>query len=357
MARSAPARPRCSSRATCGERDAGILRVTRDELDALFAAARPAGIGLAIHAIGDRAVAAVLDAPRARIGATSRRPGRSHRARAAAARCRMRSVRRPRDHRQRPADPRRGRPRPRRGVLGRPPGGRLRLAHPRTCRGAPGGRLRRAGRIGQSVARRLRGRPPTAADPTSGRLAIRRRRSPSTEALSGLHARPGPGRSAPPTRDTSASAPGPTWRCSTSTSTPSWLPMSASPMFAPCSRSSTAPRSRWPDRCPTRSRTRRMLGGRHGDDVAIGDPFEVTGDGRQPVGTGPRFELRLLDARLRSPRGPHDRRARRVRSRLPSLARAAPLGHPLPLGDRPRASTRPSLTPPTGSADRRHRSG
>jgi len=48
--------------ATCGAADAGILRVSPDELDSLFAAARPAGIGLAIHAIGDRAVATVLDA-------------------------------------------------------------------------------------------------------------------------------------------------------------------------------------------------------------------------------------------------------------------------------------------------------
>ena len=48
---------------TCGETDdAGILRVSPDELDALFRAARPAGIGMAIHAIGDRAAAAVLDA-------------------------------------------------------------------------------------------------------------------------------------------------------------------------------------------------------------------------------------------------------------------------------------------------------
>ena len=46
---------------TCGERDAGILRVPPDELAALFGAARPAGIGMAIHAIGDRAVAMVLD--------------------------------------------------------------------------------------------------------------------------------------------------------------------------------------------------------------------------------------------------------------------------------------------------------
>jgi predicted amidohydrolase YtcJ len=58
---------------TCGEPSAGILRVTPAELDALFAAARPAGIGMAIHAIGDRAVAVVLDAferagePRARV--------------------------------------------------------------------------------------------------------------------------------------------------------------------------------------------------------------------------------------------------------------------------------------------------
>ncbi len=47
---------------TCGDGDAGILRVTPDELDALFAAGRSAGIGLAVHAIGDRAAAAVLDA-------------------------------------------------------------------------------------------------------------------------------------------------------------------------------------------------------------------------------------------------------------------------------------------------------
>ena len=47
---------------TCGEEDPGILRVGADALDALFTAARPAGIGLAIHAIGDRAAATVLDA-------------------------------------------------------------------------------------------------------------------------------------------------------------------------------------------------------------------------------------------------------------------------------------------------------
>jgi predicted amidohydrolase YtcJ len=48
--------------ATCGRGDAGIMRVTPDELDALFAAGRPARIGLAVHAIGDRAAATVLDA-------------------------------------------------------------------------------------------------------------------------------------------------------------------------------------------------------------------------------------------------------------------------------------------------------
>jgi predicted amidohydrolase YtcJ len=47
---------------SCGSPDAGILRVTPEELDALFAAGRAAGIGLAVHAIGDRAAAAVLDA-------------------------------------------------------------------------------------------------------------------------------------------------------------------------------------------------------------------------------------------------------------------------------------------------------
>lgn len=47
---------------TCGSGGTGIMRVTDDELDALFALGRSARIGLAIHAIGDRAVAAVIDA-------------------------------------------------------------------------------------------------------------------------------------------------------------------------------------------------------------------------------------------------------------------------------------------------------
>ncbi|MDQ2854425.1 MAG: amidohydrolase family protein [Chloroflexota bacterium] len=40
----------------------GILRMTSEELDEIAAAARAAGIGLAVHAIGDRAVASALDA-------------------------------------------------------------------------------------------------------------------------------------------------------------------------------------------------------------------------------------------------------------------------------------------------------
>jgi predicted amidohydrolase YtcJ len=47
---------------TCGDADAGILRVTPDELDAIYRAGRAAGIALAVHAIGDRAAATVLDA-------------------------------------------------------------------------------------------------------------------------------------------------------------------------------------------------------------------------------------------------------------------------------------------------------
>ena len=47
---------------TCGDAGAGIMRVAADELDATFAAGRSVGIGLAVHAIGDRAVAEVLDA-------------------------------------------------------------------------------------------------------------------------------------------------------------------------------------------------------------------------------------------------------------------------------------------------------
>ena len=57
---------------SCGDHDPGILRVEPAELEALFAAARPAGIGLAIHAIGDRAAATVLDAVQ---GAPARLPG------------------------------------------------------------------------------------------------------------------------------------------------------------------------------------------------------------------------------------------------------------------------------------------
>jgi len=47
---------------TCSPGDTGILRTTPDELDELVAYARLARIGLAVHAIGDRAVAMVLDA-------------------------------------------------------------------------------------------------------------------------------------------------------------------------------------------------------------------------------------------------------------------------------------------------------
>jgi predicted amidohydrolase YtcJ len=48
--------------ATCGDLGTGILRVSGTGFDDLFAAARPAGIGMAIHAIGDRAAREVLDA-------------------------------------------------------------------------------------------------------------------------------------------------------------------------------------------------------------------------------------------------------------------------------------------------------
>ena len=47
---------------TCGEQSAGIMRVSGDRLDELFGAGRASGIGLAVHAIGDRAAAEVLDA-------------------------------------------------------------------------------------------------------------------------------------------------------------------------------------------------------------------------------------------------------------------------------------------------------
>jgi predicted amidohydrolase YtcJ len=47
---------------SCAPGDAGILRTSPEELDQLVVAARSARIGLAVHAIGDRAVAMVLDA-------------------------------------------------------------------------------------------------------------------------------------------------------------------------------------------------------------------------------------------------------------------------------------------------------
>jgi predicted amidohydrolase YtcJ len=55
---------------TCGQADTGILRVSDDELDALLADSRAAAIGMAIHAIGDRAGRTVLDA----IGRADPRP-------------------------------------------------------------------------------------------------------------------------------------------------------------------------------------------------------------------------------------------------------------------------------------------
>ncbi|MEX0710431.1 MAG: amidohydrolase family protein [Chloroflexota bacterium] len=48
---------------TCGDgSNTGILRLPPDELDSLLARGRGAGIGLAVHAIGDRTVATALDA-------------------------------------------------------------------------------------------------------------------------------------------------------------------------------------------------------------------------------------------------------------------------------------------------------
>lgn len=76
---------------SCDEGGTGILRVDAEELDDLFRRARRARIGLAIHAIGDRAVLAVLDALErapARSGATPKdrmehvqllAPGTAHR--------------------------------------------------------------------------------------------------------------------------------------------------------------------------------------------------------------------------------------------------------------------------------------
>lgn len=48
--------------APAGGAERGILRVTPEQLDSLIRSSRRAGIGLAVHAIGDRAVTVVLDA-------------------------------------------------------------------------------------------------------------------------------------------------------------------------------------------------------------------------------------------------------------------------------------------------------
>ena len=53
------------------EGDAGIMRIGPERLDTDFAAARAAGIAVALHAIGDRAVASALDA-------VERAPSRAH---------------------------------------------------------------------------------------------------------------------------------------------------------------------------------------------------------------------------------------------------------------------------------------
>jgi predicted amidohydrolase YtcJ len=47
---------------TCGERERGILRVSDEALDSILRDAHAGGIGVAVHAIGDRAAAIVLDA-------------------------------------------------------------------------------------------------------------------------------------------------------------------------------------------------------------------------------------------------------------------------------------------------------
>ena len=64
---------RCAEAGDPGE--TGILRVTAGELDAHLDDGAAAGIGLAIHAIGDRAVATVLDAIARRVDREGRNPG------------------------------------------------------------------------------------------------------------------------------------------------------------------------------------------------------------------------------------------------------------------------------------------
>jgi predicted amidohydrolase YtcJ len=61
---------------TCGAHDAGILRYEPDRLAALVGRARDAGIALAIHAIGDRAVAVALEALEARAAVPAALPDR-----------------------------------------------------------------------------------------------------------------------------------------------------------------------------------------------------------------------------------------------------------------------------------------
>ena len=108
--------------------------------------------------------------------------------------------------------------------------------------GAPGRGIGRAGRIGQSLARPLRGRPSAPADGSARRLAIRSG-SHDHRGVERVHARSRTCARRAPTRDTCGRVPGPTWPFCRSISTSSSPPMNGFKRCAPSSRSSTESRS------------------------------------------------------------------------------------------------------------------
>ena len=231
---------------TCRDGDEGILRVTREELDALFGRARAARIGLAIHAIGDRAVATVLDALAA---ATPRLRGTPE--------DRMEHVQLLRDEdaerfarNRMTASVQPIHAASDRDLVEDCWADRQERAYAwrtlRRCRRAARCRLGCPRRVGRSVARPVRGRPPAPADRPTRRLAPRPG-AHDRRGARGLHAGAGCRQSRPPTRAICGWGPGRISPCSTST--PTRCGRRASRWRTPdrFSRSSTAGRLRGTD--------------------------------------------------------------------------------------------------------------
>ena len=172
-------------------RPAACCCVAPDELLPLLRRAARHGIDAAVHAIGDRANALVLDAFAALTATGCPVDQPAHRARSAPARRRPGPVRRARGGGERAAGARARRPRRRRPALGGPHRPRLPLPHPARRRRRDRSRLRRARRAARPVGHdRGRGAPQ--------RRRPRRRGTPSRRSRC---------------RSRSLHPPGPTARC------------------------------------------------------------------------------------------------------------------------------------------------